>query len=241
MRNASHPANPGAALAHRTGACAPHGPNSHADSDQSSNPQAAKNAGTQASSGQSTSPDTAAIARQVRDRLSGRGMPLLLVGMMGVGKSTVGRKLAQQLHLPFTDADDAIVEAAQMPIPEIFDTYGEAYFRDGERRVIARLLGMGASVIATGGGAFVQAETRALILERGIAIWLDADTETLVERVRRKDTRPLLRGGDPREIIARLAAERRPFYAEAPIHILSDTGPHARTVDRIIEALDSWL
>jgi len=166
--------------------------------------------------------------------------PLVLVGMMGVGKSTIGRKLAQQLGLPFADADDEIVAAAQMSIAEIFDAFGEDYFRDGERRVIARLLEQSSGVIATGGGAFVQLETRALILERGIAVWLDADVDTLVERVGRKDTRPLLRDGNPREILGRLLDERRPAYAEAPIHITSDTGAHARTVNRIIEALDQW-
>ena len=166
--------------------------------------------------------------------------PLVLVGMMGAGKSTIGRRLAAHLSMPFADADEEIVAAAQMSIAEIFDAYGEASFRDGERRVIARLLDGETRVIATGGGAFVQADTRALILERAIAIWLDSDLDTLVERVTRKDTRPLLRGGDPREILERLLAERRPAYAEAPIRVLSDTGPLTDTVARIIEALDAW-
>ena len=167
--------------------------------------------------------------------------PLVLVGMMGVGKSTIGRKLAQLLGLPFADADDEIEQAAQMSVSEIFERFGEAYFRDGERRVIARLLEAGPSVLATGGGAFVQAPTRALILERGIAIWLDSDVATLVERVTRKDTRPLLRGGDPKEIVARLKAEREPAYAEAPIKVMSDTGPHGETVNRILQELAAWL
>ena len=167
--------------------------------------------------------------------------PVVLVGMMGVGKSTVGRKLATLLHLDFSDADDAIEEAAQMSVSDIFDRFGEANFRDGERRVIARLLDGGPAVIATGGGAFVQEETRRMILERGIAVWLDADVETLVERVRRKDTRPLLKGGDPREIVARLKAEREPAYAEAPIHVASGGGPHGDTVARIARELDRWL
>ena len=128
-----------------------------------------------------------------------------------------------------------------MSIPEMFEMFGEEYFRDGERRVIARLLESGPGVIATGGGAFVQPETRALILERSIAIWLDSDLETLVERVSRKDTRPLLRGGDPRTILERLLAERRPAYAQAPIRIVSNTGPPQQTVSRILEALDAWL
>ena len=167
--------------------------------------------------------------------------PIVLVGMMGVGKSSVGRKLAAALSLPFADADDEIETAAQMSIAEIFEAFGEASFRDGERRVIARLLETPRSVIAAGGGAFVQEDTRALILERGIAIWLDSDISTLVERVTRKDTRPLLRGGDPAEIVARLKAEREPCYAQAPIKVASGNGPHFETVQRILEALDRWL
>jgi shikimate kinase len=166
--------------------------------------------------------------------------PVVLVGMMGVGKSTVGRKLATLLHLDFCDADDAIEEAAQMSVSDIFDRFGEASFRDGERRVIARLLAGRPSVIATGGGAFAQEQTRALILEGGIAVWLDAEVDTIVERVRRKDNRPLLRGGDIREIVARLKAERAPFYAEAPVQVPSGTGPHSDTVARIVQELSQW-
>jgi shikimate kinase len=167
--------------------------------------------------------------------------PLVLVGMMGVGKSTVGRKLAQLLGLPFADADEEIEEAAQMSVGEIFERFGEDYFRAGERRVIARLLDGGPSVLATGGGAFVQPPTRALILERGIAVWLDSDVATLVERVGRKDTRPLLREGDPAEIVARLKSERESSYAEAPIKVLSVPGPHGETVNRILQELAAWL
>jgi shikimate kinase len=167
--------------------------------------------------------------------------PVVLVGMMGVGKSTVGRKLAQLLGLPFADADDEIETAAQMSVSEIFASYGEAYFRDGERRVIARLLEGSPIVLATGGGAFVQPDTRELILERGIAVWLDSDVKTLVDRVTRKDTRPLLRDGDPAEIVARLKAEREPAYSEAPIKIMSNAGPHSEAVNRILQALDQWL
>ena len=166
--------------------------------------------------------------------------PVVLVGMMGVGKSTVGRKLAQLLDFPFADADEEIEQAAQMSVSDIFDKYGEDHFRDGERRVIARLLDR-PGVLATGGGAFVQPATRALILERGIAVWLDSDVATLVERVGRKNTRPLLRGGDPQAIIARLKAEREPAYAEAPIKIMSNAGPHGEAVHRILQALDQWL
>jgi shikimate kinase len=167
--------------------------------------------------------------------------PLVLVGMMGVGKSTIGRKLAQLLGLPFRDADDEIEQAAQLSISEIFERFGEAHFRDGERRVIARLLDGGPSVIATGGGAFVQPDTRALIKDKGIAVWLDSDVATLVDRVSRKDTRPLLRGGDPKEIVARLKAEREAAYAEAPIKVMSDTGPHGEAINRILKALAECL
>lgn len=177
--------------------------------------------------------------------------PVVLVGMMGVGKSSLGRKLANQLGAPFVDADDAIETSAQMTIPEIFATYGESFFRDGERRVIARLMGEGAGgatpeeprvkVIATGGGAFVNDATRALILRRGIAVWLDAELDTLVERTARKDNRPLLRGGNPREILGRLKTEREPFYAQAPIHVISGNMPHARTLARLLAAIDQWL
>lgn len=167
--------------------------------------------------------------------------PIVLVGMMGVGKSTVGRKLAQVLSMPFADADDEIEKAAQMSVSEIFETFGEPYFRDGERRVIARLLEGGPRVLATGGGAFVQPETRALILERGLAVWLDCDVKTLVERVSRKDTRPLLRRGDPEEIVSRLKAEREPAYAHAPIRVMSGAGPHGETVNRILKELGAWL
>jgi len=167
--------------------------------------------------------------------------PVVLVGMMGVGKSTIGRKLAQLLDVPFADADEEIEEAAQLSVAEIFEKFGEAYFRDGERRVIARLLDGGPSVLATGGGAFVQPDTRELILQRGIAVWLDSDVQTLVERVARRDTRPLLRGGDPKEIVGRLKAEREGAYAEAPIKVMSNTGPHGDTVNRILQELAAWL
>jgi shikimate kinase len=167
--------------------------------------------------------------------------PLVLVGMMGVGKSTVGRKLAQALELPFRDADDEIEEAAQLSIAEIFERFGEAHFRDGERRVIARLLDGGPCVIATGGGAFVQPETQALIHRKGIAIWLDSDIDTLVDRVTRKDTRPLLRGGDPKAIVTRLKAEREAAYAQAPVKVMSDAGPQGEAIKRILKALNEWL
>lgn len=162
---------------------------------------------------------------------------LVLVGLMGVGKSTIGRRLATRLNLPFVDADEEIERAAGMSIQEIFDHYGEAQFRDGERRVIARLIDGQPKVVATGGGAFVNDDTRRLILERATAIWLDANIEILVERVSRRDGRPLLKDRDPREVMMRLAREREPFYAQAPIHVRSSDSPHDATVDKIIEAI----
>lgn len=177
-----------------------------------------------------------ALARRI-DR------PIVLVGMMGVGKSSVGKRLGALLHWPFVDADDEIEAAAQMTIPEIFAAHGEPYFRDGERRVIARLIQEegGHRVIATGGGAFVNAETRALILDRAIAVWLDSDIDTLVERTSRKDNRPLLQQGDPRETLTRLRDERAPHYGQAPIHVLSGNGPHSRTVTRVLQGIGQWL
>lgn len=178
--------------------------------------------------------EIAAIARRI-DR------PVVLVGLMGVGKSTVGRRLASLLGRDFVDADEEIEKAAHMSISEIFAEFGEAYFRDGERRVIARLMDERHGVIATGGGAFVNDETRGLILEHAIAVWIDADIATLVERTARRNTRPLLKQGDPREILTRLYAERQPYYAQAPIHVRSDNGPHNHTANRILEAIDQWL
>lgn len=167
--------------------------------------------------------------------------PIVLVGLMGVGKSTVGRKLAGLLRTDFADADEAIENAAAMSVSEIFAQFGEPYFRDGERRVIARLIGAGHGVIATGGGAFVNSETRALVLDKGVAVWIDSPIETLVERTGRRKDRPLLQGGDPAEILRELHRARAPFYAEAPIHVTSNDGPHHDTALQIIEAIDQWL
>jgi shikimate kinase len=156
---------------------------------------------------------------------------------MGVGKSTIGRRLASRLGLPFVDSDDEIERASGMTVGELFENYGEDYFRDGERRVIARLIDDEIKVIATGGGAFVQDETRELILREATAIWLDADIDILTERVSRRDTRPLLRDTDPRLVLAELAEKRRPYYEQAHIHVHSDNGAHEETVERILEAL----
>ena len=170
---------------------------------------------------------------------AGRG-PIVLVGMMGVGKSTVGRRLAARLGLHFVDADEEIEKAAGMSVTEIFARYGESHFRDGERRVIARLMDGAPKVIATGGGAFMQDETRALILSHATAIWLDADIDILVDRVSRREGRPLLKGRDPRAVLAELAAIRNPIYALAPIHVQSIAAPHEVTVERIMEQLPAW-
>lgn len=163
--------------------------------------------------------------------------PIVLVGLMGVGKSTVGKRLAHRLGLPFVDADNAIEEAAGMSIAEIFARFGEAYFRDGERRVIQRLIDGRPKVIATGGGAFVNDTTRALILSDALSIWLDADIDVLVERVRRRDTRPLLRGKDPAKVLRELAAVRNPLYGQAHIRVASNNAPHEATVRAILKAI----
>ena len=162
---------------------------------------------------------------------------IVLVGLMGAGKSTVGKRLAKRLGLPFIDSDDEIERAADRKIAEIFDRFGEASFRDGERRVIARLIGGQPKVIATGGGAFMDPRTRTLILDRCVAVWLDADIRTLADRVARRDHRPLLVGKDPLEVLEKLAALRNPIYAEAHLHIRSQALPHERTVEQIVAAL----
>ncbi|TFI56571.1 shikimate kinase [Sphingomonas parva] len=162
---------------------------------------------------------------------------IVLVGLMGAGKSTVGKRLARKLGLHFLDSDEEIERAADRTISEIFEHFGEASFRDGERRVIARLIGGVPKVIATGGGAFMDPRTRELILERCIAVWLDADITTLADRVRRRDHRPLLAGKNPVEVLQGLAAVRNPVYALAHHHVRSEALPHERTVDQIIAAL----
>ena len=162
---------------------------------------------------------------------------VVLVGLMGVGKTTVGKRLASRLHVPFVDADFEIEKAAGCEIPHIFECYGEAAFRDGERRVIARLLGNEPHILATGGGAFMNPETRQKIKESAVSVWLKADVDTLVKRVKRRDNRPLLKKGDPKEILRKLAAERDPVYAEADISVSSSSGPHEHVVDDIIAAL----
>src|SRR4051795_3871232 len=167
--------------------------------------------------------------------------PLVLVGLMGVGKSTVGRRLAKRLGLPFVDSDSAIEDAAGYSPAEVFERYGEQDFRDGERRLVARLIEGEIRVIATGGGAYVDPRTRELLNDRAITVWLDAPVDILAERTSRRDTRPLLRNGDPKGTLERLSEERRPSYAEAHIHVKSGDGAHRDVVEAIIEALEEHL
>jgi shikimate kinase len=164
---------------------------------------------------------------------------LVLVGMMGAGKTSVGRRLASTLGVPFRDADAEIELAAGCTINEIFERYGEPAFRAGERKVIARLLAEPPHVLATGGGAFMDPDTRARICEAAISVWLKAPVELLLERVLRKDTRPLLRNTDSRTALERLLKEREPVYAQADLTIESDEGPHDSVVRRILAALDA--
>jgi shikimate kinase len=170
-------------------------------------------------------------------RLPAINKPIVLVGLMGVGKTTIGRRLARRLDMPFVDADHEIEAAAGMTVSEIFDRFGEAHFRDGERRVIARLMDGTPRIIATGGGAFMNADTRTLILSQATAIWLDTDVDTLAQRVGRRNDRPLLAGRDARTVLRELAAVRNPIYALAPIHIMSHPAPHEETVDAIMKRL----
>ncbi|HAC57924.1 MAG: shikimate kinase [Parvibaculum sp.] len=162
---------------------------------------------------------------------------IVLVGLMGAGKTTVGRRLARRLDLAFVDTDAEIEQAAGETIPEIFERRGEATFRAGERRVIARLLGEGPRVLATGGGAFMDPLTRANIAARGISVWLKADLDVLMKRVGKRGDRPLLQTDDPRETMKRLMDQRYPVYAEADITIESLEGPHDAVVDEVMEKL----
>jgi shikimate kinase len=167
--------------------------------------------------------------------------PIALVGLMGAGKTTVGRRLAQALKLKFVDADAEIERAAGMKVSEIFAKHGEADFRRGERSVIARLLAEPPHVLATGGGAFIDPETRALMREKAISIWLKAPLEVLMRRVERRDDRPLLKAENPRAVMQELMDKRYPIYAEADIVVASDNGPHNTAVHAVIEALRAHL
>lgn len=176
---------------------------------------------------------------EIRAALGDR--PVVLVGMMGAGKSTIGRRLALRLHLPFLDADNEIEAAAAMTIAEIFEAHGEPHFRDGEARVIARLLEGGAKILATGGGAYMRAETRDRIRAKAVSMWLEADADVILRRVKRRADRPLLKTADPAATIARLIAERYPVYRNADITIASRDVPHEQIVDECVEALHAYL
>ncbi len=167
--------------------------------------------------------------------------PVVLVGMMGTGKTTIGRRLAPRVGLPFFDSDAEIEKAAGMTVSELFEAHGEESFRDGEARVIKRLLEGPPHVLATGGGAVTHPDTRALIKDHTISVWLRADVETLARRATRRDTRPLLRTSDPAATLTRLAKEREPFYAEAHIHADSQPGPHEQTVSLILDKIAAYL
>src|SRR6476619_6172799 len=167
--------------------------------------------------------------------------PVVLVGLMGVGKSTVGRRLAKRLGVPFIDSDSAIEDAAGYSPAEIFERYGEQDFRDGERRLVARLMDGEVRVIATGGGAYVDPRTRQLLNERAITIWLDAPVDILAERTSRRDTRAQLRDCDPEMVLQQLAEERRPSYAEDYVHVKSGESAHKDVVDSIVRALEGYL
>ncbi len=166
---------------------------------------------------------------------------IVLVGLMGCGKSSLGRRLAERIELPFADADSAIEEAAGATIPEIFEQHGEAFFRDGERRVIQRILGEKPLVLATGGGAFIDPETRKAIKEQSLSVWIKADLDLLVKRTAKRNNRPLLKQGKPREILANLIQKRHPFYGTADVTVESVDGPHERTLTKLLRAIAAEL
>ena len=168
--------------------------------------------------------------------------PIVLVGLMGVGKSTVGRRLAKRLGLPFVDSDAEIEDAAGLSAAEVFERFGEHDYRDGERRLVARLVEEGdVRVISTGGGAYIDPATRALLNERAITIWLDAPVDVLTERTLRRDTRAELRNGDRKETLERLANEWRQMYRQAHIHVKSGVGAHREVVEAIVRRLEDHL
>ncbi|MBZ9937390.1 shikimate kinase [Mesorhizobium sp. BR1-1-16] len=183
--------------------------------------------------------EAARSAAGLVEQLGGRA--IVLVGLMGAGKTSVGKRLATRLQLPFVDADAEIEKAAAATIPEIFAKHGEAYFRDGERRVIRRLLDRRPKVLATGGGAFMSAETRAAIAADGVSIWLRAELDILMARVRKRSNRPLLHTEDPEATMRRLMEERYPVYATADIHVVSRDVPHEIVAEETLTALASFL
>jgi len=181
------------------------------------------------------SPEVAALVAKLGNRT------IVLVGMMGAGKSSIGRRLASEFNLPFVDADTEIETAAGMSIPEIFEAHGEPYFRSGEARVIARLLESGPQVLASGGGAFINPQTRALIRARGISVWLKADLDVLLRRIKRRSDRPLLKTDDPEQTLRQLIAERYPIYAEADVTVHSRDVSHDAIVADIVAGLAERL
>jgi shikimate kinase len=184
--------------------------------------------------------DVQSEAAQTRRAAASRFLPgrtIVLVGLMGAGKTKIGRRLAARLELPFFDSDEEIESAAGETIEEIFANRGEAVFRDGERRVIARLLAGPVHVLATGGGAFMDPQTRGIIAQRGVSVWLRAELDVLFARVSRRTNRPLLKTPDPRAVLAELIARRHPIYAEADVTIDSGDGPPETTATRTVAAL----
>jgi shikimate kinase len=185
-----------------------------------------------------TAPSAGASVSQEAEILAALGTrSIVLVGMMGAGKSTIGRRLSTRLRLPFLDADIEIETAAGMSIPGIFETRGEPDFRDGEARVIARLLDGGPCVLATGGGAFMREETRNRIRDKAVSIWLKADVDIIMKRVKRRSDRPLLKTADPAATVGRLIEEREPVYQHADLTIWSRDVPHEKIVEECLEAL----
>ncbi len=189
--------------------------------------------------GASQGEDSARSVETLRERLGARSV--VLVGMPGSGKTSVGRRLAQRLELSFVDADTEIEKAADMPIADIFSQHGEPYFRAGEAKVIARILEGGPRVVATGGGAFMNPDTRAKIHAQGISVWLKADFAVLLRRIKRKSDRPLFMNGDPETTLKRLLAEREPVFAEADIVVVSQDSPHETTMEAIVTELERML
>jgi len=167
--------------------------------------------------------------------------PLVLVGMMGAGKSSIGWRLARKLSIPFNDSDQEVERAAGCSVADIFETWGEKAFRDAERRVIKRLLSGVVQIISTGDGAFVDDESRALIKESAISLWLRADPEVLYERVIRRDTRPLLFDGDAKQILEEMIERRYPLYAKADLIVESNDDAHEATVERVMESLKQYI
>ncbi|MGZ5873323.1 MAG: shikimate kinase [Bradyrhizobium sp.] len=190
---------------------------------------------------ETVSPANAGITREAEIAAALGGRSVVLVGMMGAGKSTIGRRLSTRLGLPFLDADAEIEAAAGMSIPDIFESRGEPDFRDGEARVIARLLDSGPAVLATGGGAFMREETRDRIRDKAVSIWLKADADIIMRRVKRRSDRPLLQTADPEATVERLISQREPIYQLADLTIWSRDVPHEKIVDECIDALHGRL